>query len=294
MKPHKVLLFVYLVFGILLLLAFFFPQKGIDIGCCTLKFVTIKEIFSIPEKKELAEPIKQEIKIAEELLKQATKDFESPKDTKSKKITKEEQPQQIIEAEELKKNIVPIEFKNEKARKNFYKLFSKLIKAKKNNVRILHYGDSQIEADRITSFIRYKLQKKFGGYGPGMIPPVNFVNFFSIKQQWDDSWERYSIMQKNKNEINHNKYGILVSFARYKTDTTDKNKSQNSLIFEKAKYSYSNTKRFDKLTIYYGNVHGNIIMQIYTNDKIFDFTTLKKGDFAIYTTVLPKIPKKWN
>lgn len=40
-------------------------------------------------------------------------------------------------------------------------------------VRILHYGDSQIEGDRITSQLRTALQEKFGGKGLGLIPIWN-------------------------------------------------------------------------------------------------------------------------
>lgn len=37
-------------------------------------------------------------------------------------------------------------------------------------VRILHYGDSQIEMDHITSRLRSYMQRTFGGGGPGMMP----------------------------------------------------------------------------------------------------------------------------
>ncbi|MFT6964701.1 MAG: hypothetical protein ACJAWV_004443, partial [Flammeovirgaceae bacterium] len=39
-------------------------------------------------------------------------------------------------------------------------------------IRIVHYGDSQIEGDRITEYLRNRLQKRFGGCGVGMIPPT--------------------------------------------------------------------------------------------------------------------------
>ena len=39
-------------------------------------------------------------------------------------------------------------------------------------VRIVHYGDSQIEVDRISGYLRYKLQQQFGGSGPGLIPAI--------------------------------------------------------------------------------------------------------------------------
>jgi hypothetical protein len=41
--------------------------------------------------------------------------------------------------------------------------------------RIMHYGDSQIEMDRISSVLRQNLQTLFGGSGPNMIPAIQPV-----------------------------------------------------------------------------------------------------------------------
>lgn len=38
-------------------------------------------------------------------------------------------------------------------------------------IRILHYGDSQLEGDRITDYLRQKLQESFAGGGTGMLLP---------------------------------------------------------------------------------------------------------------------------
>ena len=48
--------------------------------------------------------------------------------------------------------------------------------------RIMHYGDSQIEMDRITSVLRQDLQELFGGSGPNMIPAVQPVATISVSQ----------------------------------------------------------------------------------------------------------------
>lgn len=45
-------------------------------------------------------------------------------------------------------------------------------KAKRGQVRILHFGDSQIEGDRITSYLRSRLQREFGGTGVGLVSAV--------------------------------------------------------------------------------------------------------------------------
>ena len=52
----------------------------------------------------------------------------------------------------------------------FDPLFDALDRADRTPVRIIHYGDSQIEEDRITGAIRERLQERFGGNGPGMMP----------------------------------------------------------------------------------------------------------------------------
>jgi len=40
-------------------------------------------------------------------------------------------------------------------------------------VRVVHIGDSQIEADRITSILRTNFQQSYGGKGPGLIMPYD-------------------------------------------------------------------------------------------------------------------------
>ena len=52
----------------------------------------------------------------------------------------------------------------------FDPLFAALDGAEQTPLRIVHYGDSQIEEDRITGTIRERLQERFGGNGPGMMP----------------------------------------------------------------------------------------------------------------------------
>ena len=51
--------------------------------------------------------------------------------------------------------------------------FCKLDTLKKSQspLRIVYFGDSQIEGDRITSTIRKQFQQKFGGAGIGLIAP---------------------------------------------------------------------------------------------------------------------------
>ena len=40
----------------------------------------------------------------------------------------------------------------------------------------MYYGDSQIEGDRITSYLRQTLRKEYGGTGPGLVSATNARN----------------------------------------------------------------------------------------------------------------------
>jgi lysophospholipase L1-like esterase len=48
------------------------------------------------------------------------------------------------------------------------------------HVRIMHYGDSQIECDRITSLLRQKFQEEFGGMGVGLVPALQTIPTFTL------------------------------------------------------------------------------------------------------------------
>ena len=59
-------------------------------------------------------------------------------------------------------------------------------------VRILHYGDSQIEADRISGFLRAQLQHRFGGGGAGFVSlnpaiPIHPLVNLTLSEGWAHS-----------------------------------------------------------------------------------------------------------
>ena len=44
----------------------------------------------------------------------------------------------------------------------------------------MHYGDSQIECDRITSLLRQRFQEEFGGMGVGLVPALQNIPTFTL------------------------------------------------------------------------------------------------------------------
>ena len=96
-------------------------------------------------------------------------------------------------------------------------IFQKLEAARsgKQPMRIMHYGDSQLEGDRITAYLRNKLQTQFGGTGPGLFPVADIVPSFSIDRVISDNWKRYSVMGRKDPTQHHDRFGALSSFSRF-------------------------------------------------------------------------------
>ncbi len=82
--------------------------------------------------------------------------------------------------------------------------------AKNGTVSVFHYGDSQIEGDRITNYIRKHMQQKFGGSGIGLVPPVGAVPSISWIQTAQDSVERYVVDGTLKQAAKNSNYGALA------------------------------------------------------------------------------------
>src|SRR5690606_36184973 len=93
----------------------------------------------------------------------------------------------------------------DKSRPALHRFFEALEKAQKKKVRIMHYGDSQIEADRITSYIRNELQTKFGGVGVGLFPVVDIAPKMSVNISYSENWKRYAGFGVKDSTITHNK-----------------------------------------------------------------------------------------
>lgn len=82
-------------------------------------------------------------------------------------------------------------------------------------VRVLHYGDSQIEGDRITSYVRNKLQAQFGGSGPGLLAVLDVGPHFSVERELIGDWQRFSAMDPKAAQFGHNRYGAMSAYCRF-------------------------------------------------------------------------------
>ena len=89
-------------------------------------------------------------------------------------------------------------------------------------VRVLHYGDSQIEEDRMTQQIREALQARYGGAGAGLLPLVQTIPSLTVKQQLHmggrsitptQGPQRYFVYGFKRNQRNDGLYGPMGQMA---------------------------------------------------------------------------------
>ena len=201
----------------------FFPEDGLTL---TLKFPSLKEVMG--EEEEVEEP---EISVEEILaMNEKTAEIAAEKDSLVKFF-----------------NTSPTRFylPNDDL-KFFDPLFKELENADKKRVRILHYGDSQLEEDRMTFIIRDTLQSMFGGDGQGMMP-ARTHNTFSMAGGASGSITRYMIFAPDRRS-GGNKYGPFGDFVR---------------LYGSVRLNYRQSKRedvkrrlFNEVTVVAGNTSG--------------------------------------
>ncbi|MFT5980162.1 MAG: lysophospholipase L1-like esterase [Flavobacteriales bacterium] len=168
--------------------------------------------------------------------------------------------------------------------KSFFQTLMKLPESGKK-VRVMHYGDSQIEADRITSYLRREWQKKWGGQGPGLVPPVEVVPSGNIKQRASEEWHRHTIYGRKDTTVKHTRFGALGTFASY--DSTSA-----SLFFEPSRLGYSNTRVFKSAKVFLGSYGKGGSVQLYQNEELIAEKTL--CDSCGFTTLDASISAEIN
>ncbi len=281
MKPIKIFLFVSFVIVALGITMLFFPKGEIEINNkFSLYFPSYSEMF-----------VKQE-EIGEKFNLDSLINIQVDLDTivSINEMDSIEKMYPDINIEEIRNLIQEIEYPKNNA-KVLNRFFARL--NSKEKVRIIHYGDSQIEGDRMTSQIRNKLQIKFGGSGHGLNPIGKLYAQFSVVQTNSDNWNRYSFFAKRNKEVPHRNFGIMGAFSRFtplkdtvNTDTLlPLREPENAwLQIHESKISYNNTKTFNRVKLFYGNAVCETHLKLIVDDQIVEESILKTdSNLCVYT-----------
>ena len=237
MKAYKTLLFILSIILMLALISFSFPEEGVPFAGRTLYFPSITEVLTnegdASSAMEKMNELEEQLRLQRDSLAMAYQDSLS-----------------------FYLNF----FKTSPARIHlpadnwdyFNDLFGDLeaSKEKKEVIHILHYGDSQIEGDRITGYVRQQLQETFGGQGPGLLPAVQPIPSAAVGQTASDNIGRYIVSGSHANRASHRRYGALGQVGHTVGESSISVSSRNW------KNTFENTKEFSRIRLFVGNTNG--------------------------------------
>ena len=206
MTPVKVLLSIISLFLVLGVMALAYPEDGIHVGDTTLRYPKLSQVFEKAETTtdSAGNKVKVEQVDPEDAIRQMMEE------TKAKQFAAFSDSLKYYE-DFFREGRTRFDLPNNDLTW-FDRFFTSLQNAQKDSsvVHVIHYGDSQLEEDRISSTIREDLQTEFGGNGPGMLPAVMHIPSQSTSQWNNGDLQRYIIFGPKEEHATHNRYGPLA------------------------------------------------------------------------------------
>ncbi len=148
-------------------------------------------------------------------------------------------------------------------------------------VRVLHYGDSQIEGDRLSADIRGMLQNRFGGMGPGLQGMDPFVPMASVDHRASGNWRRYACFGRPSDREPRSLYGVRGIAHRYEGNSA-------SMEFRNRNYGYERVRQGQKLTLYLGPYEGPAEIKVFYEDSLAHIRYYAQGDPGLMEFKAPR------
>lgn len=223
MNIRHILSFIFGIIAALLLLTIVFPANGIKMGNIVFEFPSFNEMITQSLLEAQEDTISTSVEEAVDNQLKALKD------------SQESAFQKIFANSPLKLYMPDSTYMDA--------LFEALDSARYKHVRIIHYGDSQIEQDRISSGLRELWQHKFGGGGVGANMLCQSGWRLAIKQSTSPKQKDYMRYGSKTLFATHNAYGPFAQFTEIK-DTATVTYEPNSIK------KYPHAEKYRKVTIY--------------------------------------------
>lgn len=242
-----------------LLLSSVIPEKGILVGGLKLRFITMEALLGNGPKPELID-VQAYLARLDSL--QAEQERENRQNLeKAVRTTRKE-------------GLTSIQFRDLDS-SPFFPFFEALESAKASGRRlhVLHYGDSQIEMDRMSGYLRQEWQKRFGGNGPGLLPPVPLAPPSNVAISGSSNWSRHAAYGYDNGKLGHNRFGILASLGRFASEyDPSKNPPKDSLEgwieITASKLAKSEARVYTGGAVYFGYHNAPVSVSVFADDSL--------------------------
>ena len=216
MRPRHIAYIIWTVIALLGVVCLVVPDGGWHIGKWNLRFPTLAEALDLQtidgslstvDTLLLAEVDTSDIGYRESDIETISEDTVAIEDTIAKK------PQPVIPT---------VNVTNTDTRAYLAAFYAALDSASSMPVRVVHYGDSQTEEDRITNILRERWQQQYGGGGVGLIPLHQTIPTRTIRQ-WlsingvvqtvQGGPKRYLVYGPRSMRLDNDDYGVMGQVA---------------------------------------------------------------------------------
>lgn len=139
------------------------------------------------------------------------------------------------------------------------------------SLRVMHYGDSQIEMDRITSYIREQLQSKFGGYGPGFQPAIQVIPNITTRQSTSGNFVRYASWGFDSiYNVKHGRFGPMLNFCEL-------DNAGGTIRFTPSHQAYSKAQLINNVKVLVGDLESDLMVTVKGDDVKYSTKIAKAG-----------------
>lgn len=266
MKPYRILLLFLGISGTLCLISFLVPNHQI----------LLREgvMISVPSVADYFKTPKQYPGIKQLTVEEKTDSVVERKENKltfRKDTIRHPAVSQFLEYPDTSKSSLD----------NFFRTLTGLNPASEC-IHILHYGDSQLEADRISEYLRFRFQEEFGGDGPGLLSFFEETDRLSMQITNSDNWIRTSLIRSPYRYTEKQPFGLLASYFRFipAGDSSQKKKDEKEAWISIKGTGRSNGKNhsFDRCRVFYSNPAEPLPLKFLGDENPVLEDTLKSGN----------------
>lgn len=155
-------------------------------------------------------------------------------------------------------------------------LLNKLLANDTGRLRLMYYGDSQLEGDRITCRLREELRKRMPGTGPGLLsitPLVPYTRTSYVRSS--ANWQSYDYLKYREGQLEHKRLGPMMSISRFTEPGAVAEEGTTAWFsVEPSMFADTLSATYNLFRLFYGKLEDTLNIEIHTGKGLLKRDTL--------------------